>query len=257
MNSVRHAHGRGSAQECQCRVVTLAVVGNIGTGKTTFVDRLCAIASEDCSEVTVQKALEEVKEWTTVHTPDGTAHDLLQLYYDDQKANAVRFQNNMLTKRLLQQTTLDDEVRHACVTARGGKACPRKTVLRIAERTARCGAVFADVLVENKKMSALDRSLFSETLSLFEKCIRSPDMIVHLDSPPAECDKRIRFRSRKAESGIPIEYLTSIANGYAKMLSSDDLVSRVKCVHNVDGMHLSQEGATVAEDIISEALLCH
>ncbi len=242
---------------CECQVVTISVVGNIGTGKTTLVKRLYDIASEASIGIVVQKALEEVKEWTTVCTADGVAHDLLQLYYDDQKANAVRFQNNMLTKRLAQQVELDEEVRRACEAARGDKACPRKTVLRIAERTARCGAVFADVLVKNDKMSLLDRHLFSETLSLFEKVIRAPDMIVHLDSSPVECDTRIRSRSRKAESGIPLEYLASIAEGYTKMLNDADLRSRVKRIRNVDGMHLSQEGARVAEDVIEEALRCY
>lgn len=251
----------GACGECQCRVYQVAIIGDIGSGKSTLLARLeeqvlSSIAAEDFSFrfTGMQLAPESVDEWTTIKTADGQSHDMLSLYYANQIKEAPRFQNNMLVKRLDQQLKLDAEVRNACPCANGsGGQCARQYVLRIAERTARCGLVFADVIRANKNITELDYRLFEEMLSVFEQCIRQPDAIVWLHVSPEECSKRMRARARSAENGIPISYLQQVDEFYmVRFVNNPTYADKLISFDNQDGHHMSQAGKDSVSNLIRD-----
>lgn len=230
-----------SSRACQCRVHTVALVGNIGAGKTSILTIMYAeawnlIEQGHLAYDAVELAFEEVDAWTKVKTADGQEHNLLKLYYEDQLKEATRFQNNMLMQRLRQQLDMDERIRAACPSSSGG-ACSARHILRIAERTAKCGLVFAQVIRDQGKLSELDYHLFELTMGVFRECIREPDMVVMLSVSPDECQRRMKERNRDGEEEIPLEYLQSIHRYYAEAFREEANNNRLFYYDNPTGAH--------------------
>lgn len=245
----------GDTHPCKCTYFLLAVVGNIGAGKSTFLNRVHDIVQDTPGAGTaafhaVQLAQEDVDRWKLVKDSNGVVHDLLEMYYCNQKDEAVRFQTNMLNKRLEQQHDMDAAMRKSCPSAQG-QPCPRRHHLRIAERSVKCGLVFADVLRKNDNLSALDYAMFQTTVACFDRSTHRPDATVFLDVSATECNERMRARNRDAETGVPLEYLESLDAAYRSRFSS----ACTTYMKNPTGSDKTEEGREAVRDLL-RAISC-
>lgn len=242
----------GESPSCACTYFLLAVVGNIGAGKSTFLERIRGIAQPASSAGASQEgfhglqlAHENIDQWRIVEDSRGVKHDILDMYYRDQEAEAVRFQTNMLVRRLEQQHAMDVSMRAACPSARG-EPCPQHRHLRVSERSVRCGLVFAEVLNKNGHLSALDYAIFQSMVECFDRSTRRPDAVVFLDVSAEDCNARMHVRERDAEAGVPLEYLQSLDAAYRRRFSE----TCATYIKNPTGSNETEEGEDTVRDLL-------
>ena len=75
-----------------------SIEGNMGAGKTTFVENLKAQIGDKISLVLLE---EPVNEWQSIKDKEGT--DILSHFYKDQKEYAFQFQDILLLIKLFIQ----------------------------------------------------------------------------------------------------------------------------------------------------------
>eukprot|EP00191_Tetraselmis_sp_GSL018_P003187 CAMPEP_0177603086 /NCGR_PEP_ID=MMETSP0419_2-20121207/15296_1 /TAXON_ID=582737 /ORGANISM="Tetraselmis sp., Strain GSL018" /LENGTH=483 /DNA_ID=CAMNT_0019096777 /DNA_START=206 /DNA_END=1657 /DNA_ORIENTATION=+ len=207
VDSREEAPARGSSSR-PAPSLTLCVEGNIGVGKTTFLQKLIG-KSLELQEV-VEVVPEPVEKWQDV----GAGHvNLLDLFYQDQKRYAYTFQHYVFVTRMLQER----DSRARLQSAGQGKT------LRLLERS-----VFSDRMVfvravhEAKCMSDAELSVYDSWFSPMLQAIPTlvPDGFIYLRADPRTCLSRMLGRSRAEESAVSIEYLESLHQKHEEWIRS-------------------------------------
>lgn len=166
--------------------IIVSIEGNIGSGKSTFVEIL---KSHFGSEKRIGFVQEPVDEWGTICDKNGTT--ILQKFYENSSKYAFSFQMLAYISRL---------------------AILRKVVqsnnfdIVITERSVYTDSnVFAKMLYDDKKIEDIEYQIYSRW---FEEFI--PDLpvfsTIYIRTRPEIAIKRIEKRSREGEN-IPIDYL--------------------------------------------------
>ena len=176
--------------------VTLSVEGNIGAGKSTFLNilREPRLELQDIIEVVP----EPVAEWQHVQSGDGDrVLNLLDMFYRNPQKYAYTFQHYVLMTRVNQDRT----------TRGGGKP------LRVLERS-----IFSDRMVFVRAMHEIGHlsdlelgvydSWFSMELNYDQQLV--PEGFIYLKAKPEVCEARLRHRNRDEETGITPEYLENL-----------------------------------------------
>ncbi|XP_033626690.1 thymidine kinase 2, mitochondrial-like [Asterias rubens] len=168
----------------QQRPKTIVIEGNIGSGKSTL---LKYFGQKDDIEVFP----EPVHKWR-----DNKGQNMLDLLYQDPSRWSFAFQS------YVQFTMLQVH-----------QAQPRPTSrVKMMERSIHSGKYcFIENLYKSNKLQTPEYNVLSEW---FDWLLTTKDLhvdhIVYLRSTPEQCQRRICERSRKEESGIPLEYLREL-----------------------------------------------
>jgi len=174
----------------------IGIAGMIGAGKSTLA-----------------KALGEHLSLPVYYEPvQDNAY--LADFYRDTARYAFATQIYLLNRRFQQ---------HQEIIWRGGGGVQDRTIYE--------DAVFAKMLVQLELMDARD---YDNYLSLFRHMSNfmcRPNLIVYLDVKPERSMERIKMRSRDVETGISLEYLTALYQGYEEFVSD---ISRTIPVVRVD-----------------------
>ena len=80
-------------------------------------------------------------------------------------------------------------------------------------------SIFAKILMESGLMEQRDYRTYMDLFSNMSNFMRKPNLIVHLDVSPEESMERIKMRARGCETGITLEYLKKLYEGYESFLS--------------------------------------
>lgn len=182
-------------QKPTVRPFTVLVEGNIGCGKTTFLQYFSKFNN-------VEVLKEPVERWRNV---DG--HNLLQLMYEDPERYSMPFQS------YVQLTMLDQ---HLAATDR-----PVKLMERSIFSARYC---FVENLYRTGKMQA---SEFEVLRKWFEFFSQSPeldlkvDLIIYLRTNPETALERVKERARGEENCIPLEYLTELHHLHEEWLTGN------------------------------------
>jgi deoxyadenosine kinase len=168
----------------------IGVSGIIGVGKSTLT-----------------KSLGEIGNYNVLHEPVET-NEYLSKFYEDMSRYSFPMQIYLLNHRFKQhqQMVWSDES-------------------TVQDRTIYEDVIFAKMLRESGHMEDLD---FKTYVGLFQNMcnfLHRPDVIVYLDVDPKVALARINQRSRGCESGIPLEYLESLRDGYEEWLQ--DIEGRI------------------------------
>jgi len=170
----------------------ISLCGMIGAGKTT----LAAALGERLS--------------LPVHYEPVADNAYLSDFYQDMKRWSFPLQVYLLDKRFRQQQQiLWDE--------RGG----------VQDRTIYEDAVFAKMLLDSGMMEAREHETYTSLLEAMSRFMAKPDVIVYLDVSPEESLRRIRLRDREVETGITLEYLTSLHAAYEEFVCDISRTTRV------------------------------
>jgi deoxyadenosine/deoxycytidine kinase len=167
----------------------VSVEGNIGSGKSSFLDNLKSHYQSNERIVFVDEPIEE---WNTIRDKDNNT--ILQCFYKDQKQYAFSFQILTLTTRLIQlKKHIDKYPEH----------------IIISERSILSDALFAELMYNEGKITPIEYQIYCKQYEYFLELI--PDIhIVYLRCDPTECKKRIKKRARKGEENIGIQYLSDL-----------------------------------------------
>ena len=87
------------------------------------------------------------------------------------------------------------------------------------------------MLRDSGMMDERDYNTYIELFKNMSNFMKKPNIIVHLDVKPEEAMERIRTRARGCETGITVEYLTSLYNAYEVFIAE---IARVIPVIKID-----------------------
>lgn len=176
--------------------VFIGIAGLIGAGKTTLAT-----------------ALGEHLDLPVYYEPvDDNAY--LADFYRDTARYAFPTQIYLLNRRFQQ---------HQEIIWRGGGGVQDRTIYE--------DAVFAKTLVNQGLMDARDYQTYLSLFRHMSNFMCRPNLIVYLDLSPESSMKRIQERARSVETGVTIEYLTALREGYESFIAD---ISRAIPVIRVD-----------------------
>jgi deoxyadenosine/deoxycytidine kinase len=185
--------------------VILSVEGNIGSGKSTFVQNLKENFARELPETLSICFLQEpVDEWDKIR--DSSGKTILERYYHDPEAYAFTFQMMAYITRL-------NRIKEALA---GGYD------VIIMERSLQTDRlVFAQMLKDEGKISDIEFAVYTKWFDSFQTEI-PPCHIVYLHTTPEIAFERVLRRAREGED-IPIDYLAKCHSYHERWLGADSL----------------------------------
>lgn len=188
-----HPASENAKTTSEQRPFTVIVEGNIGSGKSTFLDHY-----RNLSDFAVYQ--EPVEKWRDL---DG--HNLLQLMYTDPDRHSYTFQSFVqLTMAQLH-------------TAKTNKR------IKIMERSLWSARyVFAENLLRSKKMAPSEFEVLKAWFEFLKGCPNevdlSVDLVIYLRTTPEVAYERLKARARSEEKIVSLEYLQDLHNLHEKWI---------------------------------------
>jgi deoxyadenosine/deoxycytidine kinase len=180
----------------------IVVQGNIGSGKSTFVDKLKTRYGERKDICFLQ---EPVNEWLTIKDKNGV--NILENYYKDQPKYAFMFQMMAYISRLtILKRALESNQYKYIITER----CLNT------DRNVFCKMLYDDGLIDD-----IGYQIYNKWFDEFINFENVSYVHVYLKTDPQVSKKRVDIRARVEES-IPIEYLTKCHEYHEKWLLTAD-----------------------------------
>ncbi len=170
------------------QIKSLVVEGNIGAGKSTFLNILK-------DSLNVQVVYEPHEKWQNI----GGTQNLLDMFYKDTQRWAYTFQTYAFVTRVVAQEI------HA-------KKCTNP--VQILERSVYSDRYcFAKTAHELGTMNALEWKLYKEWFTwLVDNYTVKPDGFIYLRTNPQVCHARLRKRNRSEEIDVTFDYLQLLHN---------------------------------------------
>ena len=176
------------------------IEGNIGTGKTTFINLLTSYLSR-FHEINhdAQVTLEPVDEW--MDTEDSDGQNILQKFYGDQEKWSFAFQMNSFISRV--KKVQDDYFSPSYLDM--------KKLLFVERSIYTDRHCFAKLCYESGKMTKLEYDIYCKWNDwLSQQFNVIADVYIYLRCEPTINDDRIKERARSSEENIPLEYLEAL-----------------------------------------------
>jgi deoxyadenosine/deoxycytidine kinase len=192
----------------------VTIEGNIGVGKTTFLQRL-----EDDPNVLV--IYEPVDEWIKFKDEE-TNKSLFELYYNDKTRYAFLFQIMALQTRFenLVQSH-NEETKHKVVV------CERSILTDY--------NIFAKMMREDGFLSQLELDIYKKCHAfMMQICKVHVDKMIYLRASPETCLERVQKRNRIGEDNINIEFLKHLHDSHDKWLNDMDNVIIIDAEKDID-----------------------
>ena len=176
------------------------VEGNIGAGKSTFVNFLRETYGEAYSFI-----LEPVDTWTSY--VDNSGKNLLDNFYRDGPRWCYTFQMAAFMTRIrdIQRQERSD----------GDKSM---IIERSIYSDRNC---FAELGYKNGTMNDMEWAIYNDWFNWLTEEFKTTieaDLVIYLQCPPETCAKRICKRNRAEECSIPLEYLTGLHERHEDMI---------------------------------------
>jgi deoxyadenosine/deoxycytidine kinase len=181
----------------------IAVEGNIGAGKSTLLEEM---KQKYAGRTDILFLQEPVGAWTKINQ-DGK--NMIELFYHDQKKYSFAFQIMAYTTRL---RMIEAAVREA--EEKGVKVIVMERSLD-ADRN-----IFAKMLYDQGDMEPCMFQIY-ENMSEEGLTRYMADGILWVNTPPEECEKRIKSRGREGEHGIHFDYLVKCDQYHREWLGAD------------------------------------
>ena len=166
----------------------LAIAGNIGAGKTSLTQFLCAKYG-----------------YSPVYEPFAT-NPYLDDFYGDMKAWAFHSQLYFLTHKFRL---------HHELSSQDGTMVMDRTIYEDAE-------IFATNLYRGRFMKKRDYETYMELYSAMQAALQPPDLLIYLRCDTRSIKKRIKLRGRASEQNIPTRYLKRLNDLYEDWIDRYD-----------------------------------
>ena len=199
----------------------IAIDGNIGAGKTTFLDNL---EKECIGRTDIFFLREPVDEW--MDFKDSSGESILEKYYQDQKKYAFVFQIVVFNTLLASLKKVLSDTKYKIIICERSLASSRH--------------VFMDMLYKDKIINDFEYKIYED---LFTKDIVDnyyPTEILYLDVSIKTCIDRISKRNRQGEQNINLNYLKKCENQYFEwMISNNIKYSMINGSHSIEHIMLN------------------
>lgn len=167
----------------------ITIEGNIGSGKSTLLNRL----RKELADTDFVFIDEPVDVWQSLKDENGTS--LLQLFYQDSSRWGYTLQNTAFITRYMNAMKGMKEVN------------TNKKIILLSERCVLTDRyVFAEMLRDSNKLSPIEWNVYTFWYEQFAQLIPIKG-IIHVNTEPEECIRRIKIRGRLGEENIPKDYL--------------------------------------------------
>jgi deoxyadenosine kinase len=176
--------------------IFIGIAGMIGAGKSTLATALGKLLNIDCYYEPVAD------------------NEYLADFYRDTARYSFAMQVYLLNRRFQQ---------HQEIIWRGRSAVQDRTIYE--------DSIFAKMLADTGLMDRRDYETYVQLFRNMSNFMCKPSVIVYLDVSPEASAARIAARSRDVESGISVDYLRALHNGYQEFVAS---ISKVIPVIRVD-----------------------
>jgi len=176
--------------------IFIGIAGMIGAGKSTLA-----------------AALGKHLDFDVYYEPVAD-NEYLEDFYRDTAKYAFATQIYLLNRRFQQ---------HQEIIWTGRSAVQDRTIYE--------DSIFAGMLVKLGLMDERDYRTYQALFAHMSNFMCKPSVIVYLDVKPERSMERIEMRSRGVESGISLEYLKALYQGYEEFIAE---ISRVIPVISVD-----------------------
>jgi deoxycitidine kinase len=179
----------------------ISIEGNIGAGKSTFVQLLLNYIS-NCIIVD-----EPVEVWKKLQDLDGS--NILEKFYKDIPRWAYSFQNLACITRMMK---IEDTIRQSDAE-----------FIFLDRSLGTDKNVFEKMLYDSKKISEIEHQMYNLWCDFYHKYVRAEfnNIIIYLRCEPKTALARIKKRGRIEEQDIGIEYLTSLHEYHEKWLMNN------------------------------------
>lgn len=179
----------------------ISIEGNIGAGKTTFVEKLKEELKHDKDIIFIT---EPVNIWESIK--DNENKSILERFYTDSNKYAFSFQIMAYVTRLtlLSKAIVDNPNCKLIITERSLDA----------DRN-----VFAQMLYDDSMIEDINFKIYLQFYNTYKEKFKTAGTIF-ITANPIVCKNRIDKRNRKGEDSVPIEYLTKCDNYHDKWLHS-------------------------------------
>lgn len=164
----------------------IAVAGNIGVGKSTLVQKICA-----------------QQEWEPFYEP-VTENPYISDFYADMNAWSFHSQVFFLTHRL----RIHQQLIHY-----DGSVIQDRSIYEDAE-------IFARNLFAQGKMSERDYETYYALYKTLAEFLPPPDLVIYLRASEETLIRRIRIRNRDYERDIPQDYLAQLNQLYERWIAN-------------------------------------
>lgn len=182
--------------------VMISIEGNIGSGKSTFVQHLKDnFAQEFPNQFRICFLQEPVDEWNQIR--DSTGKTIIECYYENQHAYAFTFQMMAYITRL----------------NRIKEALAENYDMIIMERSLQTDRlVFAQMLKDEAKISEIEFAVYTKWFDSFQAEIPHCHTI-YLQTTPEIALERVQRRAREGED-IPLDYLAKCHSYHERWLNN-------------------------------------
>lgn len=180
----------------------IAILGNIGVGKTTLTKHL---QDELSNSLLIQ---EPVDQWLKIKDPE-TGENILQRFYQDKKRWTYTFENIAFITRLMRliEALQSDQ---STIILDGSLATDKN--------------IFAQMLHQDGFMDPLEWQAYNLWNNFYQHYVMQHRIIyVYLKTDPQIALQRIHHRGRPEEKNIKIDYLTKLDQQYEQWLQTKPL----------------------------------
>ncbi len=188
--------------------IIVSIEGNIGVGKSTFINILKSRWEEGCEVV-----YEPVDIWKKLTNSDGK--NILQTFYENIPRWAYSFQNVACITRMMKIEEAIRTTKHKHIFLDRSLGTDKN--------------VFEAMLYDDKKLNQIEHLMYNLWCDFYHNYLRPQDdqIYIYLKASPNTCANRIKKRGRIEEESIGLEYLKGLNNYHDKWLLSDELKSNV------------------------------
>jgi deoxyadenosine/deoxycytidine kinase len=172
------------------RPIIISIEGNIGSGKSTILEKLEEYTNNRC-DLKFVFLKEPVDIWEGIQDPN-TGENIIQKFYQDQSKYAFPFQVMAYASRL---SMLRNAIQY------------KTADIIVCERSLDADKyIFAKMLYDEGKIDEISYQIYNYFYKEYMADLQL-DGIIYINADAKVCHERINKRSRLGESGIPLEYL--------------------------------------------------
>lgn len=192
----------------QSNKVIISIEGNIGVGKSTFINILKSKWPSGCEVIS-----EPIDMWKNLINSDGK--NILQIFYEDIPRWAYSFQNVACITRMIK---MEDTIR---------KSTSKFIFLDRSLGTDK--NVFESMLYDQGHLTPIEHSMYNLWYDFYNKYVRPQDnqIYIYLKASVETCALRIKKRARIEEESIGLDYLKGINDYHDAWLMNKSLESNV------------------------------
>jgi len=185
-----------------------SIEGNIGSGKTTFIENLQKVFSSNPSIIFIR---EPVEIWQTIKDTQGET--ILSKFYKDPAKYAFTFQVMAYSTRLSMLRKI----------IRENPECK----IIICERSLDADKhIFAKMLFDDGLIDDVSYQIYQRFYGEFQDEFRL-DGIIYIDADADVCKSRIEKRARDGEETVSIDYLEKCQHYHELWLNNNQLAGRI------------------------------